>query len=346
MNTALGMKGSNYYIFTGGKNPPGIGTTGAVYDYGAGIGAVGEIRPLYNAQKEFGNFLKDNGWLAAAERHSDFSIGLISEYLRSDRYFSRSSDPRFSNTQAWEFSRKGLVMTGFYSSLAPVFTDLESEDLLNDVSKPLAVAVSVSLSTAIQERLVQFVRKGGKLLITPVLPQVDENFKPCTILADFLGNPAITLLRVKNPLITIGPVENVYSNGIVFENARFPKGAEPIAEDKISGAKTGWINTYEGGGTVIWLGLQWSLGMLDHRAMFRRLMETLGAKPFVECSNPNIWTSLFRDPSGGKGLLFVMNPYSAPAETDLKIADERRVYLDEKGIRLAPMEVKRITCSV
>jgi hypothetical protein len=239
---------------------------------------------------------------------------------------------------------RGIVMTAFYSSLAPAFADLESEDLLNDVSKPLVVAVSECLSAAIQERLVQFVRKGGNLLMGPVLPRLDENFKPCTILADFLDNPAIKSLSVKDPLICIGPVENIYSNGLVFENNEIPNDAELIGEDKYSGAKIGWMKTYDNGGKVIWLGLQWSLGMLNHRVMFRWLMEKLNAKPLVECSNPNIWTSLFRDPVSREGLLFVMNPYSAPAETDLKIAAGNKAFLDEKNVRLAPMEVKRVKC--
>ena len=57
------MKGNNYYIFTGGPNPPDAGTTTDVYDYGAPIGAKNEMRPLYDVQKELGKFLEKSSWL-------------------------------------------------------------------------------------------------------------------------------------------------------------------------------------------------------------------------------------------------------------------------------------------
>ena len=58
-NLALGMKGSNYYIYTGGPNAPGTGVTADVYDYGASVGPFGEVRPLYQVQKDFGLLLAD-----------------------------------------------------------------------------------------------------------------------------------------------------------------------------------------------------------------------------------------------------------------------------------------------
>ena len=59
------MKGSNYYIFTGGPNPPGAGNTTDLYDYDASIGANGEIRPLYKAQKAFGKIVRKHPNLLA-----------------------------------------------------------------------------------------------------------------------------------------------------------------------------------------------------------------------------------------------------------------------------------------
>lgn len=60
LNTALGMKGINYYIFTGGPNPKGVSHFGNIYDYGAPVGAFGEIRPTYQTTKAFGEFLEKN----------------------------------------------------------------------------------------------------------------------------------------------------------------------------------------------------------------------------------------------------------------------------------------------
>jgi hypothetical protein len=82
--------------------------------------------------------------------------------------------------------------------------------------------------------------------------------------------------------------------------------------------------------------------------MFRRVLGETGARPLVECGNPNIWTSLFRD--GNRGLLFVINHYSSPQETDIRVAaggsaEGGKNSFEQRGIALKPMEVKRILFS-
>ena len=85
-NIALGMKGSNFYILTGGPNVPGTGTTSDIYDYGASIGPRGEIRPLYRAQKDVGLFLRRNPWLVETEREHDFRLGLNFQMPIAEQY--------------------------------------------------------------------------------------------------------------------------------------------------------------------------------------------------------------------------------------------------------------------
>ena len=106
LNVALGMKGFNYYIFTGGPNPQKTGNNGASYDYGAAIGADGTIRPLYHLQKDFHEFLQAEIWLAEAERVNDLNMGLDWEHSRS-RSFAGQSPGRFGNAEAWNFIQKG-----------------------------------------------------------------------------------------------------------------------------------------------------------------------------------------------------------------------------------------------
>jgi beta-galactosidase len=352
LNLALGMKGFNYYIFTGGPNPPGLGTTGAVYDYGASIGAAGDVRPLYQVQKEFGVFLKDNPWLAGAERHTDFNIGFNWEYTRSGAYFGSSGDGRFTNTQAWDFVVKGILPAAFCSSLSPALVDLESDSILDDLSKkpkPLFVASSASMASGIQARLAEFVKRGGDLIIGPVFPDFDENLEPCSILRSFAGVSSCRPLESANPRLEVCGEKDVMINGSLY-TCDFPDGAETAAVlcPSITGFGTGseapgtlgWKKRLPSGGILMWLGMNWSYSYPSHRAMLRRLLGEFGVKPVLECSNYNIWTSLFRGEN--KGLLFVINHYSSPQETDVKIIEEGKVRFEQKEIWLKPMEIKRI----
>jgi beta-galactosidase len=349
LNLAMGMKGFNYYIFTGGPNPPGLGTTGAIYDYSASIGAAGEIRPLYQVQKEFGLFLKENGWLAAAERQADFNLGLCWEYARSEAYFSdgRGSpvDGRFTNTQAWDFTVKGILTTAFCSSLSPAFADLESDSILEDFSKPLIIASSASMAGDIQRRLVKFVELGGKLIIGPIFPDFDEKLNPCSVLRDFAGASPCRRLEADYPCLEVLGEQDVMINGQLY-GCDLPVGAEAAAVLGKSvknfgppeGTVLAWKKQYPSGGVLLWFGMQWSYGFPSHRKMFRRVLGEFGAKPLTESSNFNIWTSLFRD--GDRGMVFVINHYASPQETDIKIAGSGKVYFDQKGIQLKPMEIK------
>ena len=56
---AMGVKGLNYYVFTGGPNVPDTGDTTDVYDYAAPIGADGRENPTFEAFKRFTNLMRD-----------------------------------------------------------------------------------------------------------------------------------------------------------------------------------------------------------------------------------------------------------------------------------------------
>lgn len=338
-NLAFGMKGFNYYIFTGGSNPEGIGQFGDIYDYGAGVGADGSIRSIYEVQKEFGRFLKENAWLAKAQRECDFYIGLDWEHSRSERYFEQKGEFEFSSEQAWDFMCKGIMTSALNASSSPNLLDLYSEEQLKYCDKPLVISTSVNMSKAVQESLIKYIINGGQILIAPVIPYLDENFVSCTLLKDFLGGAGVIKFSGNFPRINIGPVENVFLNGELFSSTNRPKDAKQIASDQYSGLELGWQKTFEGGGRVIWLGMQWVNSMDTHRCMFKYLLNNLGVtNNIVESSNPNIWTSLRRYKS--QGMLFAMNLFSSPIRTKVKVEVEGTIYMNETEFILQPMEVK------
>ena len=79
------MKGVNYYIYTGGPNVPGTGSTTDLYDYGAPVSAFGECRPLYYVQQEVHRLCGEYA-LAESRLLSDFTVGYDREMQRADCY--------------------------------------------------------------------------------------------------------------------------------------------------------------------------------------------------------------------------------------------------------------------
>ena len=65
-HVAFGMKGVNYYIYTGGPNFPGTGSTADIYDYNALVRADGSLNATYSAAHDIGNFMASHPWLQSA----------------------------------------------------------------------------------------------------------------------------------------------------------------------------------------------------------------------------------------------------------------------------------------
>jgi len=325
-NLAYGMKGYNIYVFAGGKNPPGAADPSvgmSEYDYGAGISPTGELRELYHVEKKVADFILTHPWLPGAKRVSDCRLGLVREYARSVHYGTDERSVAVSNYSAWTLMRKGFMMTAFCASLSPEMIDMDSDDWLNDIQKPVILAAGTSLSKAIQERLVRFLSAGGKLLIAPILPTLDENFRSCTLLAEFL-NARMT---------ADGP------DGLV--NAWRPADAEAVVFDACTGDPIGWEIRTDTKGTVLLLERNWTMGRRWDEQMLREAVSFLGWQPVVRCDNPNVWTSLLSD--GHESLLFLMNFFTGHLTARVSYQDPRtRNWIDKGSQTLEGINVKVI----
>ncbi|MDR1542506.1 MAG: beta-galactosidase [Clostridiales bacterium] len=342
VNLAFGMKGLNYYIFTGGKNPFQIGRFSDVYDYGASIGADGSIRPVYMAVKEFGAFLQEHAWLACAALRSDILIGLDWEMGRCASYYKTREGVGISGTEAWSFLREGLITTSLCCSYTPELADLTRLDSIS-TEKPLLIPTSACMAKALQAGVTAFLRRGGRVLLSPTIPYLDENFNPCTILSDYLGRPEIRPCMRHAPRFTVGNIENIAVNSVLFGCTRLPVGAnvKTIAKEEHSAAVTGWRLDLAEGGSALWLGLAWDYCMKEHRDMFIRLLKELGAvEPVIESDNPNVWSVLRVHEN--RAMLFIMNPYSAPMEASLRVRSTQGSGVDIGKQSLKPMEVKAL----
>jgi beta-galactosidase len=318
-NLAYGMKGFNIYVFAGGANPPGaadpsVGMT--EYDYGAGISPSGELRVLYFTQQKVAGLIQSHPWLPAARRVSDCRLGLVREYARSYHYGMAGNELAVSNTAAWTLMRKGLLMTAFCASLSPEMTDLNAEDWVNDTRTPLLLACGDALERSIQKRLIQFLNNGGKLLLAPEIPALDEFFNPCPLLAEYLG-------------ATVEPAQAGKP-----ARATRPASALPVIENACTGQPIGWEIALPSGGTVLLLERTWTIGHRWDEDMLRQAAARLGWKAAVTCDNPNVWTSLLSD--GRHSLLFLLNLFSGELTASVTYRDPASGAVRETGPQTLP----------
>ena len=331
-NLAFGMRGHNYYIFTGGSNPPGAGINTDLYDYGAGIGPHGEIRPLYQAQKEFGEFITQRPWLVTAERPCDVRFALDFEQARSSYYAGPPLEGQFSSSEAWDLLRCGPLTAAFCAGLSPAFVDLSGADWLHDISTPIVAVCSSCMSAEKQQRLVDFLNQGGKVFFTPVLPAYDENLNPCRILLDALGAVEFAAAPVEQARPEIAGVVNV--NGKAYFT-QAPQDAEVIGVDAFSGNTLAWQRSFAGGGQAALVGLAWSYAMHEHARMLTAVLDRLGLQRIFTTSNPNVWVTMWK--TQGKACLFLINLFTSPMQVSVD------VHLPGRQLHIGPQSIPPIT---
>jgi beta-galactosidase len=332
LNLALGMKGVSYYIFTGGENPPHFGMTADVYDFQAPVSANGEIRKNYQVLKDFNLFMKSKPWLLEAERKTSVQLGVEWQSMRGNGYAEYAGVPNTLQTE--DRLIKCLSMSLFSSKYAHGFVELTG-DL--DITKPLIVMCPDTMSRAAQQNVVDFMEKGGNVYLLATLPTLDENFTPCTILRDYIGEFS-TEKNAVTRWVTLICGERVYYVTCPDVITAMPAGAEAFATDE-SGRLTFGFRMQKGKGKLYYLAGQWLTKDEIQVSAMEKVLEDLGAKPCVEHSNLNVYATLLSD--GKRRAWFVINLYTGAQQSHIRVHDGEET-IDLGVIDLAPAEVRYI----
>ena len=316
LHLAMGMQGLNGYIYTGGPNMPGTGVTTDIYDYIAPVAADGKVRPTYHELKRIGKFLEANKEIMTAEPAVDFQVLMPWRAARGNAPFLKAFDlpGTLRPTRLWETTvRQGLVTSAFAAGLLPQFVNGAAEA---DINKVLIMPCDGTMAAKEQRALLSFVKAGGRVLCLPLLPQYDEDYQPCTILADGLKLATEGMLDMmrERPRITIGPETNVYCNDGWARAAKVPAQAEVLGRDEFSGAAV-CLKVKAGKGAFAWLGLSWSYTNLEQHRMLAWLLEQLGMKRHLAKDDLMVFCTL-----RGK-YLFLSNLTTVPRKVKVTLAD-------------------------
>ena len=330
-NMAIGMKGVNYYIFTGGPNFEDTGENRDLYDYGAPIAWDNTIRPSYYAMQEFHEAAHAHAWMQRTHRRSSVQIGFEWDLMKAPAY-DLSTQP-FTYAKTYDFIMRGLLYTLMCTRHNGQLVCLTG-DL--DLERPLIVPAPSAMSAEAQTAVLGFAKKGGKVILLPVLPETDLTYQPCTILASAFKDAVFAESSYYSPGINFeGMNGHVFMLDILKYCETLPEGAVALGKDD-KGKVVAFEMPYDAG-RIIWGGFSWMATTFPQAEMLELLVERLGAEPLVESSNRNIFTTYWADDDGHR-CIFAMNLYSAPQKTRLYVHADTPLDLGE--IELSAMEVK------
>ena len=295
-HVALGMKGSNYYVFTGGPNFENTGNNVDIYDYHAPVSATGEVRPLYDVQKKRNEFSHRQDWLLTESRVCDVQYGFNWDSLQE------------TVGGPWKrYSRDGLQLGRYGDSLrltlslgARLYKSKEIGGAL-DPALPLIVACDQRMSRQKQENLVQFVKKGGKLILTPVVPDLDEDFLPCTVLKDFLGVEDSSEISAEGPaLLRNGQKVYELKNKYTFPGF----GGTVLLRNEADGTSLAEVKQI-GKGAVLLLGATYYYSQFCQMDLLNFCLDSLGCERRVHTDCRTLAVTLFEN--GKQGMVFLIN---------------------------------------
>lgn len=332
VNLAAGMKGLNYYIYTGGKNVYETGIFSDDYDFNAFISPKGDIRDTFNAFEMFNTFLNNNQWLSSAERISSVQIGVEWQTLRGNEYAFKAKC--FNTVNAQRHTEKCVLYSLLSSKYSGMYVELTDK---LDVNKPLIICSPDNMSKKAQENLIDFLKNGGKLLILTTFPTLDEDFNNCTILKDFVGdfkyekNDSTSYVNLING-------ERIYRIDCENKIVDLPNDSFVFATDASGNNILGFRKNI-GLGEVVHLSGNWLTADYKQIEMFEKIVESIGAKSYVENSNRSIWATMFE--SENEKCIFLLNLYTGVQTTHTKIYDNDEV-INLGEISLNPLEIKFI----
>ncbi|MBS7267804.1 MAG: beta-galactosidase [Candidatus Freyarchaeota archaeon] len=211
-----GLKGFNFYMFSGGVNPQNYGTTGRIYYHDAPLDEKGEETSKYPVVKRFADFVDSSK--KATSKLAELSLGYYHPYTYARLVNVKSGtflDYRTLSTLMDKFA--GIILeAGFNFELL----DLRQLPIQKLVQNRALIAFSFDfMERSIVEKLEGYVRRGGFLVILPCVPELDENFESLELTKNLLRVKKQEIykqsyvqcggLKFKSPIIVTFDVENV-----------------------------------------------------------------------------------------------------------------------------------------
>ncbi|MCL6442152.1 MAG: beta-galactosidase [Alicyclobacillus sp.] len=200
MCIAQGHRLINYYLFAGGMNyrldqAPGDGNdriafTGERHGFAAPVSPEGELNYTFPRMARVIKTMRAAAEKLAVmeEEHDGVSFAFIPDYYMTEYYYPSSATMReirdniqFHRGQAaWEVTARAMLLAGFrFGSV-----DVQNGPLSPDTTPVLVLPSARYLDAGIQQKLVDYLRSGGQILLVGEVPQFDMEGNPCTVLAD------------------------------------------------------------------------------------------------------------------------------------------------------------------
>ncbi len=340
---ALGIPNINYYLLVGGENPAGYEShNGVTWDVYSPMGLDGSERPHLEVIKRVSSLTRTNREIALGRIRNRVAFGFYEPY-EAVSIWNYDDLEESTNLNEYLLGERGLLTLLAMSNTPFDAVDLESASLKDILGYEQLWVYSLDfMDRKVQEKLAEFVEAGGNLVILPMLPHLDENMEPCSILSERLGVKVEKVRAERNPRLI--PFVSISAEGIdrmiVRNRVRKVEGGEPVAW---AGKKPVAAFIEKGRGSAVILGfrLQYFSSYHDlHRKFVNYIQRLQGVDKQVKVSNSDLIVIPIETEKGT--WLSVANPRGHPVDAEVEYRELKlKLRLEKRAVLYLPVNVRR-----
>ncbi len=311
---SCGMRAINHYLFFDGENDPLLSPVKR-HDWGHPVRKDGTLRRHYARYPRLSRVLAAYGAdLALSRPKTIATIGFLLDNFMTEvnNAFTRPADDILTHQRdviLFDLLARGLALTH------RPFDALElSRASLDAAQTPvLWVMMEKQCDAAVQQKLVEYIRQGGRLILAGRMCEETFDHTPCTILQETLG---IQRLYSDPPFTPAGIQVFDYHGVPVSFLERYTGEFDEVFATSAEGQAVGFIKQV-GTGRALVFGAALAANTLDDLDILHQMANRMDCPPLFTLSD---WADVRLSEGENGSFLFVSNYQDDPIETVISCA--------------------------
>lgn len=361
MSIAQNARLINYYLFAGGWNwhldPMVADGNGRIGITGERHGTASPINPEGKPWIGFDRLIRatqavmvfKDKLAVMEEEHDDVELGFIPDYFMTEFRYPTSEKmatmisnlEEYRGVNAWDIIVKAMMLSGLR------FTARDVQKRPLDPKKALVIGSAAYMERGLQQKLIDYVRAGGRLVLYGEIPQFDMEMNPCTILADALGVKPRSVKKGWQPRYYLavqptGPLAAHHEHQPGFAQEFDLKSGTPLMK-VVDGGRTCAAEIPLGKGKAVLFATNYRVNMEFWKELFARLELT----PAItnDYWDYGIFASTSKMPGADERFLHLMNLDNVEktfsmAEHGRKLFEGRPLQMRGKESLMIPLKVR------
>ncbi len=310
-----GMRAINHYLFFGGENDPILSPVKR-HDWGPPVRPDGTLRKHYFRYPKLSRVLDSYGsHLTLSQPETVTTIGFLLDY-----FMTEVNNPYTQETTNVVTHQRDVILFDFIArGLALTHRPFDAVDLdrgdLDVARTPLCWAMmDKRCSAGTQQKLVEYVRQGGKLVLAGRMCIEDFDHRACTVLKDAIGIETIC----GDPPFTPRDIDAFDHHDVPVSFLETYSGEFDEVFATREKQAVGFIKGM-GAGQIMMFGAAMTVDALADLDVFHQMATKMGCVPLFRLSD---WADVRLSRGESGSFLFVNNYQDDPVDTTIEYEGE------------------------